>query len=53
MVLYEDVYDLTNRLQSLGEKEASRQLCSFLVDSSFGDNQFYRHFINARFKPEQ
>jgi len=46
-MLYEDVYDLTNQLQSLERKEASRQLCSFFVESRFDDNQFDRHFIDA------
>jgi len=44
---YEDVYDLTNKLQSLDKKEASRQLCSFFVKSRFDDVRFHRHFIDA------
>lgn len=46
-MLYEDVYDLTNKLQSLDKKEASRQLCSFFVKSRFDDAKFHRHFIDA------
>lgn len=46
-MLYEDVSDLTNKLQSLDKKEASRQLCSFFVESRFNDDQFNDHFIDA------
>lgn len=46
-MLYEDVCDLTGRLQSLEKKEASRQLCSFFVESRFSDENFNDNFIDA------
>lgn len=46
-MVYEDVSDLTSKLQALDKKEASRQLCSFFVESRFDDNQFDNHFICA------
>jgi len=46
-MLYEDVYDLTQKLQALEKKEASRQLCSFFVESRFSDENFNDNFIDA------
>lgn len=46
-MLYEDVSDLTTRLQSYDKKEASRELCLFFVKSRFDDNRFNDHFIDA------
>lgn len=44
---YEDVSDLTNKLQALASKEATRQLCSFFVESRFNDENFNDNFIDA------
>jgi len=44
---YEDVADLTTKLQALESKEATRQLCSFFVESRFYDENFNDNFIDA------
>jgi hypothetical protein len=46
-MLYEDVTDLTSKLQALQSKEATRQLCSFFVECRFNDENFNDNFIDA------
>ena len=46
-MLYEDVADLTNKLQALPSKEGTRQLCSFFVECRFSDPDFDDHFIDG------
>jgi len=45
--LYEDVTDLTTKLQDLPAKEATRQLCAFFVECRFNDPDFSDHFIDG------
>lgn len=45
--MYEDVTDLTTKLQDLPAKEATRQLCAFFVECRFNDPDFSDHFIDG------
>lgn len=46
-MFYEDVCELTTKLQGYDKKEASRELCLFFVRSRFDDNRFNDHFIDG------
>jgi len=46
-MLYEDVTDLTNKLQAMQNKQATRELCSFFVECRFNDENFNENFIDA------
>jgi hypothetical protein len=45
--MYEDISDLTRKLQDVSAKEATRQLCSFFVECRFKDENFSDNYIDA------